>query len=93
MGSWKWITGQEDGDDQDPDEEPGGLTLQGAEKFVVVEPEKATAGDVRWEVRWDKNDDGLKGVAGMKGQKVLGVSLERTFLEEKERPVKPKEDK
>jgi len=73
-------------------EEPGGLTLDGEERFVVVEPggggkgggEKGAEG--MWEVRWDKGDDLLKGVEGVAGRRVLRISLERAFVEGAEGP-------
>ena len=89
VGSWKWTTGQDADDDGDPDEEPGGLTLDGEERFVVVEPVRGGETNGRWELRWDRHDDGLKGVDGIKGRRVLRVSLERTFLE----PRKVNEEK
>ncbi|MCJ1479625.1 hypothetical protein MMC13_008311 [Lambiella insularis] len=87
VGDWKWTSSQDEDDHDVSDEEPGGLTLNGEEKFVVVEPVKDNDEDDRWEVRWDRDDNGLKGVAGIEGRKVLQVSFERTFLEEKKTPV------
>jgi len=34
-----------------------------------------------WGVRFDRGDDGLKGVVGVKGKRVLRVSLERKMVE------------
>lgn len=93
MGSWGWTEEEGEGRSGEGEaEEPGGLTLDGEERFVVVEPgEKGGGGggtdgegrwEGRWEVRWDKGDDLLKGVEGVEGRKVLRVSLERTFVEE-----------
>ena len=85
VGSWKWTTSEDKEDHPDLDEEPGGLTLDGEEKFVVVEPVQSEDEDGRWEVRWDKDDNGLKSIEGINGRKVLKVSLERTFVEEKKK--------
>ena len=85
VGSWKWTNGEDEDDSTDPDMDPGGLTLGGEEKFVVVEPVQSEAKHGRWEVRWDKNDNGLKSIEGITGRKVLKVSLERTFVREKDK--------
>lgn len=92
VGSWGW-TGKEPDDGEisydrktgkkeeieEEEEEPGGLTFEGEEKFVAVEPH---GGGNRWEVMWDEKDDLLKDLGGIKGRKVLQISLERTFVEE-----------
>ncbi|MCJ1248109.1 hypothetical protein MMC30_005324 [Trapelia coarctata] len=89
VGSWRWT-------EEEGEEEPGGLTLDGEERFVVVEPGGKGG---RWEVRWDKGDDllkGVEGVEGVEGRKVLRVSLERAFVEmpkEKEAGKAGEEDK
>ena len=85
VGSWKWTDSEDEDNNAGPDEEPGGLTLGGEEKFVVVEPVQSEAEHGRWEVRWDKNDNGLKNIEGITGRKVLRVSLERTFIGGKEK--------
>ena len=82
VGSWNWTTELEEGEFMN-EEEAGGLLLDGEENFVIVEPESGRENDGRWEVRWDRRDDGLKGVDGVKGRKVFRISLERTFVEEK----------
>jgi hypothetical protein len=87
VGSWKWTTGEDEDDDGDPDEEPGGLTLGGDEKYVLVEPEKENK-EGRWEIRWDAKDDGLKDMDDINDRRVLRVSLERTFVEAKKEPEK-----
>ena len=83
VGSWGWTTELDEGEFSNEEEEAGGLLLDGDEYFVIVEPENGTDGDGKWEVRWDGKDDGLKGVEGIKGRKVLRVSLERIFTDEK----------
>ena len=94
VGPWGWIIDQdEDGEeeeafrDEDEDGGGGGVTMGGEERFVVVEPVGGGAG--LWEVRWDEKDDGLKGVGGLGGRRVLRCSLDRVFVEErKEEAVK-----
>lgn len=88
VGPWGWVLddeaaaeGMTEGEgfpDEDAEGGGGGLTLGGEEMFVVVEPE---GGEGEWEVRWDERDDGLKGVEGVGGRRVLRVSLEREFVE------------
>ena len=63
--------------DEDAEGGGGGLTLEGEERFVVVE---AGEGGL-WEVWWDERDDGLKGCEGVAGRTVLRCSLDREFVE------------
>ena len=79
VGEWGW----DDGSEEEGDGE-GGLTLDGQEGFVVVEGRRGGDKEGLWEVRWDERDNGLKGVAGIKGRRVLRVSLEKRFLDEEE---------
>ncbi|KAI9877088.1 MAG: hypothetical protein M1830_004834 [Pleopsidium flavum] len=70
VGPWDWTKGEDgEGDGE-------GLVFEGWEGFVVVEE-----GDGKWGVRFDRRDDGLKGVEGVKGKRVLQVSLERRLIE------------
>ncbi len=96
VGPWGWTPAEEedenDGDlvrrkgDKQEDEngkgtwkegEGEGLVFEGWEGFVAVEEEEGV-----WGVRFDKRDDGLKGVQGMKEKKILQISLERKMLED-----------
>lgn len=70
VGPWDW-TEEEDGEG-----EGEGLVFEGWEGFVLVEEEEGV-----WGVRFDRMDDGLKGVVGVKGKRVLRVSLERKMVE------------
>ena len=92
VGSWGWTGKEPDdgeisydrktgkkGEVEEDEEDPGGLTFEGDEKFVAIEPR---GGGDRWEVMWDEKDDLLKGLEGIKGRKVLQISLDRTFVEE-----------
>lgn len=75
VGPWDWTKDGEDGDDEG---EAGGdgLVFEGWEGFVLVEEEEGV-----WGVRFDRRDDGLKGVVGVKGKRLLRVSLERKMVE------------
>jgi hypothetical protein len=70
----------DDFDEEDPEEGPGGLELDGEEKFVAVQP-VAGGESALWEVWWDEKDDKLKGVEEVDGRIVLRVSLEREYKE------------
>ena len=83
VGSWSWTTELQEGEFTNEEEEPGGLLLDGEEKFVVVEPESGGEDDGRWEIRWDRKDDCLKDMEGIRGRKVFRISLERTFIDER----------
>lgn len=71
VGPWDWT---DDGDGEG--EEGEGLVFEGWEGFVLAEE-----GEGVWGVRFDRADDGLKGVVGVKGKRVLRVSLERKMVE------------
>ena len=67
MGDWGWVVGDgyDDGDggggkDAEEDEE-GGLTLNGDERFVVVEPERGGEGGEGGEVGKEELGDGGEG--------------------------------
>ena len=92
VGSWGWTGKESDNGEisydrktakkeevEEEEEEPGGLTFEGEEKFVAVEP---LGGGDMWELMWDEKDDLLRGLEGIKGRKVLQISLERTLVEE-----------
>ena len=76
-----WGFSNDDEDDFNDDEDPGGIEFDGEERFVAVGPEpKDTEG--RWEVWWDEYDNHLQGRPEVKGRKVFGISLEREFVKE-----------
>lgn len=78
VGPWDWTAdADDDGDGEGQGEGEGeGLVFEGWEGFVLVEEEEGV-----WGVRFDRGDDGLKGVVGVKGKRVLRVSLERKMVE------------
>ncbi|MCJ1480506.1 hypothetical protein MMC06_000661, partial [Schaereria dolodes] len=127
VGQWGWVDGDDDDDEgggESESEGDGGLTLDGREGWVVVEPRGRSGGggeegvqgeegreevDVNvnvnvnegegeeeegeelWEIRWDENDDLLKGVGAVEGRRVLRISLERRFLDRGEEEGKKEE--
>jgi hypothetical protein len=52
-----------------------GLTLEGWEGFVAVEED-----DGLWGLYFDRHDDGLKEVEGLRGKRKLLCSLDRDLL-------------
>jgi hypothetical protein len=78
VGNWSPASQEED--EPGEDEDPGGVALEGDEKFVAVEPVKGDK-EGRWEVMWDEDEDGLRGLDGVRGRRVLHISLEREFVE------------
>ncbi|KAF2713689.1 hypothetical protein K504DRAFT_479371 [Pleomassaria siparia CBS 279.74] len=70
IGPWDWTEDDEQG-----------LLLDDEESLVVVEEEEGGQG---WAVYWDRGDDGLKGVEGVKNKRVLRCSLERRLVQEGE---------
>lgn len=74
VGPWDWTVGE---DEEGNVVEGEGVTLEGIEGFVAVREDEGV-----WGLRFDRRDDGLKGVEGVKdrGKRVLTVSLERRIV-------------
>jgi hypothetical protein len=79
VGDFGWSN--DDDNDFNDDEDPGGIEFDGEEKFVAVEPEKGDS-EGRWEIWWDQYDNHLRDKEQFKGRRIFGISLERKFVEE-----------
>ena len=83
VGDWGNTNQDSDGEEEDDAEDAGGVDLDNEERFVAVQPDSGDT-EGRWEIYWDQNDNRLGDGQEVEGRRVLRISLERKFLDEKQ---------
>ena len=83
VGNWDWTTPDGKSENVALEEtavgsKGEGLVFDGFEGWVAVEEDKRKG---HWALYFDKNDDGLQGVQGVKGKRRMNITLRRIMCD------------